>query len=1121
MTDEEQLLKIGQAAKLLGINPITLRRWERAGIISPIKVSKRGDRIYEQSAIQALLIKKPFQRENSQIKGVSGENILSELIREVLKEWRFSPLELITQKGGFQYGKDNISSWIGKVDREQMQFDWSFEVKHYGKEDKKREISKEKILSKLSQVYSSGVPIDCWCIFSPFGYVDNEIREKVDSSYYQNKYPFRIVLWTEHQQIEELIKCFPTLYEKLYRVKPTITLAERKEILNRWKQLVIEKTQEGKTLKAKTQSNAPQLLANFSPKIAKEIKKALNEEGVQISLSAAPASEKTARSNAKTVQVNEEIDQALVLLDQGKTQEALTKFFLLLGGIEDKKGFDHEKARLYNNIGVAYNFEKNTDKAIEYFRKAVDAEDNFTVGLINLAAAYITNSEGILDTEQGKKELEKAEKIILPLWKGFTDKSVSNILQVYMRFIRTKQGVNGLIDFIENQNDTPAGRLFHTNGTLAFIVSSTYLEAHKPESALEFAKKAYNLEKNDPEVLFLRGRTFISLSIKENFPSSINYWKDIVPIFLKKDNLKKGIKDLDDAMEMATQNETTFILPQLYFLQRMSRIWLGENQSIPSIDMKDMEDEKRFLEMYEAFKKRDYEHSYSILKQHKEFQTMPYEEKFRIARAYLYHGQPEISKELFDSIREEAIKREDYMYWLDYSVIATLLGEKNLAILAAIKAREVAKGDKARRIVHSHYGAVMLRFADAKEGDRVLEGAQAFEKEFPDIKILTPFDFEKEKDKIISMLKQRHEWVKNIKKIYNENPIPSYYLQEVFKQPYVIVWTGRDPEIPIEFSITTEEFYKELQENYSSVKIFVFDYIALLTLSKLNLLVELEKILPKMQITMSLFNKIQDEMLKKEDESLRRLWNFLRKSKVIEVVKNIRKQKLKGEKIEEIFEPWIIDTIMLSKKKDTTLVTDDFRFFRFVKSENIRPINSLLVLQKAKEKKLLDSLMYSRAIGKLAECFYIFISFTGDDLFEIAFQDDFKLTARIYHLINQIFLPGANYKSFTQVFVRFISNLWRPGMLIDDKLFWLEYLTSIFAKLLTKAATGIVNGQEVLSVGSDFGLLWRIALKNATKDEVAVLQAKFPEMLKQPILKASKERIQEMINMRLKELENK
>jgi tetratricopeptide (TPR) repeat protein len=399
--------------------------------------------------------------------------------------------------------------------------------------------------------------------------------------------------------------------------------------------------------------------------------------------------------------VNEEIDKALGLLDLGKSQEALTKFFLLLGRIEDKDGFRHEKARLYNNIGVAYNLQRQTDRAIEYFQKAVNTEENFTVGLTNLSAAYITKGEEAKGEIEKQKFIKNAEMILQPLWEEFSDKSATSVLQVQMRLLRTKEGIPGLITFIKNQSNNLPAKHFSSNATLAFMVASTYLEAHEPELALDYAKKAYDLDKDDPETLFLRGRSYMSIAIKENAPISATYWTDILPVFSKKENLKKALKDIDETIDDAASKGMEFILPQAYFLQSMGNIWAGEEiKPLPSIEMEGMEDQKHFLEFVLSFRKRDYEHSYAILKSLDEYGNIPYEEKFRIARAYLYHGQPEIAKELFDSIKDEATKRENVLYWMDYSVVATLLGEKNSAILSAAKAREVATGERRRDDVY-------------------------------------------------------------------------------------------------------------------------------------------------------------------------------------------------------------------------------------------------------------------------------------------------------------------------------------------------------------------------------------------------------------------------------------
>ena len=48
----DRLVKIGEAAKLLGVNPQTLRRWEYDGIIKPFKRTPKGTRLY---SLQELL----------------------------------------------------------------------------------------------------------------------------------------------------------------------------------------------------------------------------------------------------------------------------------------------------------------------------------------------------------------------------------------------------------------------------------------------------------------------------------------------------------------------------------------------------------------------------------------------------------------------------------------------------------------------------------------------------------------------------------------------------------------------------------------------------------------------------------------------------------------------------------------------------------------------------------------------------------------------------------------------------------------------------------------------------------------------------------------------------------
>src|SRR3989344_6558210 len=49
---EEQLITIGEAAKILGVSIDTLRRWDKSGKLKPTNVSEAGYRLYSKSQIE-------------------------------------------------------------------------------------------------------------------------------------------------------------------------------------------------------------------------------------------------------------------------------------------------------------------------------------------------------------------------------------------------------------------------------------------------------------------------------------------------------------------------------------------------------------------------------------------------------------------------------------------------------------------------------------------------------------------------------------------------------------------------------------------------------------------------------------------------------------------------------------------------------------------------------------------------------------------------------------------------------------------------------------------------------------------------------------------------------------
>lgn len=51
MAKKTKLLKIREASEMLGVNPETLRRWDREGSFKAIRIGKRGHRMYDEADI--------------------------------------------------------------------------------------------------------------------------------------------------------------------------------------------------------------------------------------------------------------------------------------------------------------------------------------------------------------------------------------------------------------------------------------------------------------------------------------------------------------------------------------------------------------------------------------------------------------------------------------------------------------------------------------------------------------------------------------------------------------------------------------------------------------------------------------------------------------------------------------------------------------------------------------------------------------------------------------------------------------------------------------------------------------------------------------------------------------
>ncbi len=89
----DRLVKIGEAAKILGVNPQTLRRWEDDGVIRPFKRTPKGTRLY---SLEELLGAKDLSYPTIAYARVSSNDQKEDLERQ------HAILEAFCNKNGWQ-----------------------------------------------------------------------------------------------------------------------------------------------------------------------------------------------------------------------------------------------------------------------------------------------------------------------------------------------------------------------------------------------------------------------------------------------------------------------------------------------------------------------------------------------------------------------------------------------------------------------------------------------------------------------------------------------------------------------------------------------------------------------------------------------------------------------------------------------------------------------------------------------------------------------------------------------------------------------------------------------------------------------------------------------------------
>ena len=810
-------------------------------------------------------------------------------------------------------------------------------------------------------------------------------------------------------------------------------------------------------------------------------------------------------SISDTEKINKEIGEAVNLIITNQIEKAKHKLFTILGKIEDKPElYKAQLLKVYNNLGVCFNRMEiqggNFQEAEKYIHEALSIASD-TTNFKTIRTKIKLNLFYLYKNRGGEDDLKRAYEISLSLWESSDKKDPAIFHSLLWSTEELHSSEEALLRY-ENL-DTSNMEVLNEPEILIFV-SQLYLDRQNFDKAEELINLAINLSSESDVTLWVKAIILIKRSQTENIIKSTF---SVIPKLTDYKYMEEAYKLLEQALKLSSNN--TIFEDKIKIDILLCKLWLREYDEesyrniFDSIDSNYIDPvyKKRLLYQFFAFELqvKNFARAYQIVRENFDWQNMNDGEKVDFANIFIFYGYPEISKEILKEVEFKPEHSKNSFFWLEKAKYEILLNNKHLAIENMKKAKNIAKNTKDERIIQSNIISLMHRYAKDGEVDRFLGELFAYDRKYPDSKLIKPVkvidDDRNITEEFESFLQEQHDWYENIIKLYKENYVISYELEKIFKRTYAdILSYQNDPRLTIDFTIADEKFETELLSNLEQEKDIVFDYASLLNLSKMKFLDYLDKFGKNFYITKSLFYKVQQELLNFEHEDLRNLWDFLRKSKTIKIIDDA-KAVLKSDEEPDLLDKWLIETMKLAKAKNAVLLTDDFRLLRLIRYENIKVCNSFIMLKFIFSRNWIDEKMFSLSIGDLAERFYVFLKFNAINLYHIVLEDDTKITHRCYHLVNQMFTPGARIETFTEVFVHFINKLWDTGSLPEDKVNWIIFLTDMILEFVDKQINDNMKFIDKISdIIPHLGQLWNIAIDKSNKEELKVIKDRLQEL---------------------------
>lgn len=779
-----------------------------------------------------------------------------------------------------------------------------------------------------------------------------------------------------------------------------------------------------------------------------------------------------------------EMQRARRLIDNEQYEEAEEILLTLKKVIENSNDCERLK-KLYNNLGLCFSrnqAENGLKKAIDMLKKSLDIDKTFSAPKQNLI--------GIIINGDVKEEYGYA----LTLGKELINSDKSNLeyASLYLHALSATNKPDEAAKFMETNKELQEE--IPKNENLCVAAVFIYLKLGDIENAANYADKGLKNFTESARLNRFKG----SILMEEAKNKGIGYLEhELIPFFYELNLVEEALKHFEKAL-LLTENSTQpdFIKDQLRFYVYTTKALLHQGKAENFNLLQELEkgiteknlsqDEKRNKDIVEISLKlseRKFTKAYELVQNYVQKYNLRYGDIIIITKKFLWHGSPEFVIKLLSPLVDEAKENQDFEYWALLSTCYALIDDKNssLRVMNEAKSYFSSRDKEIYKRALSHYTGIITRYKDNGESDRLISTMFELQHITPEETILKPVkaieDDGELSTEIKEMIKNARETYEKKREVFKSHPIPAYFLasenmfNRSFPEAIEIPKEHCDFEFVLPYNALDKDFLEKQKKHFEENTVFVLDYSALLNFARTGQLGLFRALGKKVIISENLLFKVQNDLMSCEMKALRDAWNFIRSDEV-ELIpfRKVSPEAFSG-KMREFLDEWLVQEIDYCMKEDAVLLTDDLRLWHYMYSKEAggKAVNSFIFFQEALNLEALDKRQYSLILAELADIFYHFIPYNGEDLLNIVSNDDlsirsqsigwlkfptatgeFKISRRVYHLLNQIKLPGSDVTSFLAVCLDFMRRLVRLSVPEEEKVDWVVFLTNFFDEYVSQ-----------------------------------------------------------------------